>query len=212
MRIALIHATTTAIIPIDSALRKLNPNVNIFHFMDTGLLEMLQLDGTLSERITERFQRLIQQAVDTQVDCIQLTCSAFNNLVEIFQPIYSIKMFRSDEAMLDAALGYQTIGLVATVRETPIALSHYLHQKNPVIQVRSLATPKAMDLLIRGRKDQHDQLIRDMVTQLEPVVDVILLSQYSMEHVKDQLSIQIPVLTGSELAAQRCLSYCARGV
>jgi glutamate racemase len=207
MKIALIHATTTALEPIERAFREEAPDVELFHFMDTGLLSMMEESGSLTPEIVRRFSLLVNLAAQSEVDCIQLTCSAFNNVTGILQPLYPVKLFRSDEAMLDEALAYERIGLISTVRETPIALLSYLREKKPNVWVESLVEPGIIHLLFQGKKEEHDKRVREMVYQMDGKVDVIVLSQYSMEHIANQVNPSVPILTAPRMTAKRCLAY-----
>lgn len=207
MKVALIHATTTAIEPIKRAFREEAADVELLHFMDTGLLSMMEESGTLTPEIIRRFSLLVNLSIQSGVDCIQLTCSAFNNITAILQPLYPVKLFRSDEAMLDEALAYGRIGLISTVKETPIALINYLQAKNPDVQVESFVDPGIIHLLFEGKKEEHDERVQSMVDQMDGKVDVIVLSQYSMEHIADQVSPSVPVLTAPRATAKRCLTY-----
>jgi hypothetical protein len=207
MKIALIHATTTALEPIERAFREEAPDVELFHFMDTGLLSMMEESGSLTPEIVRRFSLLVNLAAQSEVDCIQRTCSAFNNVTGILQPLYPVKLFRSDEAMLDEALAYERIGLISTVRETPIALLSYLREKKPNVWVESLVEPGIIHLLFQGKKEEHDKRVREMVYQMDGKVDVIVLSQYSMEHIANQVNPSVPILTAPRMTAKRCLAY-----
>jgi len=207
MKVALIHATTTALEPIERAFREEQADVELLHFMDTGLLSMIEKKGSLTPDIIQRFSLLVNLAAQSEVNCIQLTCSAFNNVTSILQPLYPVKLFRSDEAMLDEALAYKRIGLISTVRETPIALLSYLREKKPDVQVESLVDPGLIHLLFQGKQEEHDKRVREMVHQIDGKVDVIVLSQYSMEHVAGQIHPSVPVLTAPRATAKRCLAY-----
>lgn len=207
MKIGLIHATTTALDPIVNAFREEANHVKLLHFMDTGLLPMLEESGSLTPEIIRRFSLLVNLAVESNVDCIQLSCSAFNNVTKILQPLYPMKLFRSDEAVLDEALAYERIGLISTVKETPIALMSYLKEKNPGVQVESIVKPGLIHLLINGNKEQHDIRVREMIHQIDGKVDVIVLSQYSMEHIAAQVHSTVPIVTAPRASAKRCLSY-----
>ncbi|MFZ5944921.1 MAG: aspartate/glutamate racemase family protein [Bacillota bacterium] len=210
MKVGVIHATTTAVEPIEKAFREVFPQAKLLHFMDTGLLPMIQEAKGLSPEIINRFTLLVNLASQSKVDCIQLTCSAFNNVTEILQPLYSKKLFRSDEAMLDQVLAYNHIGLISTVEETPPALLSYLRQKNPHIKVESLVNTQAIDLLFKGKIAEHDQLVSEMMSQLEGTVEAIVLSQYSMAHMTEKLNCSIPVLTGPKASAERIRDYLAK--
>ena len=110
MKIALISATIASLQPIEKAFNEEAPNVKLVHLVDTELLSMIEEQGTLTPDIISRFSQLLNLAVSSKIDAIQLTCSAFNNVTSILQPQYPVKLFRSDEAMLDEALSYEQIG------------------------------------------------------------------------------------------------------
>jgi Asp/Glu/hydantoin racemase len=207
MRIALVHAMTESVQPIEEAFRRVAPNVTLLHFMDTGLLYMLEDHGEITPAVSRRFSRLLNSAIDSNVDLIQLTCSAFNNLANVLQPLYEVKIFRSDEAMLDEALRYKRIGLISTVQATPIALKDYLYEKSSKIHVESLVNRDALHFLKQGKKMEHDRFIQGMIREMEDKVDVIVLSQYSMAHVADLVECSVPILTGTALTAKRCMDY-----
>ncbi|TVX83795.1 hypothetical protein FQP34_00685 [Peribacillus simplex] len=206
MKIALIHATTTALKPIEMAFQTVAPKIELLHFMDTSLLALMEKSGKLTPEIIRRFSALVNIAYDSDVSCIQLTCSAFNGITAILQPLYPVKLFRS-EAMLDEALRYNSIGLVSTVKETPIALQNYLLNKNPDCMIESLVDPGIIHLLSQGKRKEHDDRVKKMVEQLDGKTEVILLSQYSMEHIAKQVNPSVPVLTAPLLAAKRCLDH-----
>lgn len=207
LKVALIHATTTALKPIEKAFQKAAPEIELLHFMDTNLLSMMEASGSLTPEIIRRFATLVNLAADSGADCIQLTCSAFNNITSILQPLYSVKLFRSDEGMLDEALAYERIGLISTVKETPAALVSYLREKKPNCIIDSLVDPGIIHLLFQGKIDEHDKRVRNMIQQMDGQVDVIVLSQYSMEHVAHQIQPSVPILTAPQATVKRCVAY-----
>lgn len=207
MKIALISATTASLNPIEKAFHEVAPNIELVHIMDTDLLSMMEETGALTPDIICRFSLLLNLAVSSKVEAIQLTCSAFNNVTSILQPLYPVKLFRSDEAMLDEALSYGRIGLISTVQETPIALSSYIKEKNSNVLIESAVDPGVLHLLNKGKKREHDERVAEMIYQMEGKVDVIVLSQYSMAHVADQVTCSIPILTAPMAAAKRCYTY-----
>src|SRR5699024_5385859 len=138
---------------------------------------------------------------------VLFTCSAFNNLADMLQPLYNIRLFRSDEAMLNQAIDYEKVGLVSTVAETPVALKSYMRKKTPSIQSESVVDDGVLDLLNTGLKEEHDERVRKMIDQLNGKVDVIILSQYSIAHVKEQISLNIPILTAPDASAKQCVEY-----
>ncbi|NEU31401.1 hypothetical protein GN156_11565 [bacterium LRH843] len=208
MKIGLIHAMTASVEPIETAFQLAAPEASLVHFMDTGLLPLLQQEESLNETVIKRVQKLTDAAAESNVDCIQLTCSAFNELTDILQPFYTIKLFRSDEAMLDQALQYERIGFISTVNETPPVLESYVKNKNANIAVKTLIDTKALDYLLKKDKQTHDERITKLVKEMESQADVIVLTQYSMAHVAKEITdVSIPILTGPEESVKRCLHY-----
>ncbi|MFJ8258491.1 hypothetical protein ACIQ4Z_14655 [Peribacillus asahii] len=207
MKVALISATKASLDPIERAFHEEAPDIELIHLLDTELLSMMEKEGSLTPNIILRFSSLLNIAVSSEIDAIQLTCSAFNNITSILQPLYKVKLFRSDEAMLDQALAYERIGLISTVRETPIALTSYLQEKKANVQVQSIVDSGLIHLLYQGKKDKHDERVKEMIYQMEGKVDVIVLSQYSMEHIADQVTCSTPILTAPRAAAKRCYTY-----
>ncbi|MRG84911.1 aspartate/glutamate racemase family protein [Salinibacillus xinjiangensis] len=207
MKVGLIHALTSSVPPIEKAFYEIAPEVELVHVMDTELLSMIKREQTQSPQIIRRFSKLIHLVTESKVDCIQFTCSAFNNLTTIFQPMSEVRLFRSDEAMLDVALQYERIGLISTVEETPPVLIHYLRQRKPSIEIQTMVNTEGLQALNRGDQDNHDELVLDMMKQLEPEVDAIVLSQYSLSHLATKVESSIPILTGPKESAKRCLRY-----
>lgn len=121
--------------------------------------------------------------------------------------MHDVKLFRSDEAMLDEALAYERIGLISTVKETPLALMSYLRDKKPDCSIESLVDPGIIHLLFQGRIDEHDEKVRNMIQQMDGRVDVIVLSQYSMAHIADQVQTSVPILTAPQATVNRCINY-----
>lgn len=207
MKIGLIHANPASLKPTEKAIKEVGAEATFIHFLDSGLLPLLQKEKELTPTVVRRFIKLTNQAADYDVDCIQLTCSAFNDLTKILQPLYDATLFRSDEAMLDLALSFNKIGLLSTVNETPPVLQRYLEKRNPVIQIRTLVNTEAMESLQAGDQETHDLLVQQMIKEIELNVDVIVLSQYSMAHVAKQVDVKVPILTGPGESVKRCLNH-----
>lgn len=207
MKIALISATKVSLNPIERAFQPYMDEVETFHLLDSSLLPLLKKEQKITPKIIHRFTKLIDLAIHANVDIVQLTCSAFNDVTSILQPLYDVKLFRSDEAMLDQALQYEKVGLVSTVYETPIVLGNYLRSKNPNIIIESVVSDGAIHLINEGKMEKHDQRVRKMVDEMSDKVDVIVLSQYSIAHVKNQVDSPIPVLNAPEATVERCIKY-----
>lgn len=198
MKVALISATKNSIQPIEFAFEKYGPDIQYIHLLDSDLLNLMERDGYLTNEMVDRFIDLCRIALKSKADVIQLTCSAFNDVVDLLRPIFQVPILRSDQAMLDKALHFNRIGLVSTVKETPIALTNYLKGKNPEVKVFSEVDDGAIHLLSQGKREEHDSRVLKMIEKVHDKVDVIVLSQYSMEHVAKQIDFEIPILTAAK--------------
>lgn len=194
MKIALLSATVNSLKPIENAFLKHAPEIEYIHLLDSDLLPMLEKSGSVTIEIINRFVDLVRLAEKSNVDLIQLTCSAFNDIVPSLQVISKATILRSDEAVLNKALKYDKIGLISTVKETPIALINYLQSKRKDIEIVSEVEDGAIHLLSANKKDEHDRKVINLIKRIENQVDVIVLSQYSIEHVQDLYSSSVPIL------------------
>ncbi len=206
-KVGIVHATTMAITPIAEAFQQLSYDIELVHVMDTGLLPLLQSNKEMTPYIRRRFLSLISLVNESDVKCIQLTCSAFNNLVPYMQYYFKPKIFRSDEAMLDQALFYNNIAIVATVSETPDVLTSYLRNKRNDINIKYFINTDAFNKLKNGKKEEHDTLIIDLVNNINEDFDVIILAQYALSDIVPYISSNITVLSPPFSSANRCIDY-----
>ncbi|RST73140.1 hypothetical protein D4T97_014280 [Siminovitchia acidinfaciens] len=207
MKVALVSATKNSIQPIESAFDQYAQDIDYIHLLDSELLNLMERDGYLTNEMVDRFIDLCRLALKSNADVIQLTCSAFNDVVDLLRPIFQVPILRSDQAMLDKALHFYRIGLVSTVKETPIALTNYLKRKNPRVKIFSEVDDGAIHLLSKGKREEHDSRVLTMIEDIHDKVDVIVLSQYSMEHVARQIDIEIPILTAAKETVLHLRAY-----
>ena len=203
LKVALLSATKLSLEPIETAIQDADQPFEYFHLLDTSLLTHLRDEG-ISEGLIQRFEKLIHLALDSGANCVQFTCSAFNGIAEILQPKFNIPLLRSDESMLDEALQFKRIGLVATIKETPVALEQYLKTKNPNVIVKAKYEDNLMDELEAGNTEYHDKRVEEMAKELEFEVDVIVLSQYSIARLTKNLNLSIPVLNAPQASIRKC--------
>ncbi|MCA3155882.1 MAG: hypothetical protein ING30_12845 [Burkholderiales bacterium] len=81
MRIALIHAGTVSIQPIENAFRRLWPEAQLMNILDDSLFSD-RGEGALPAFMTDRFIALGRYAVQSGAQGILFTCSAFSPCIE----------------------------------------------------------------------------------------------------------------------------------
>ena len=116
-RIALIHALSHSVAPINDAFARDWPEARRMNLLDDSLSADLARNGSkgLDGAMHERFQRLAQYAVDTGAQGILFTCSAFGPCIEAVARRHAdIPVLKPNEAMV--AEGYaQTLTIPPNV-------------------------------------------------------------------------------------------------
>ena len=201
MQVALIHALKASRQPIEQAFSEVWPKACLSHRLDETLLPELQLKGELDASITRRLRSHVEDAVAGGADAVQLTCSAFNPCVEEWRDTLPVPVLRSDEGLLHEALSMgRLLGLVATVQETLPAIEDGIRRQAAArslsVDSRRMFVPGAMEALLSGDAAAHDARVLATVQGMISHCDVLLLTQYSLAHLRDRLGtlIHVPVL------------------
>ena len=205
--LAMIH-TVSGLIPTFDALAKQHlPGWHAFNLVDESLLQSTIRDGSLSKLTMRRLTGMIWSAVDAGAQAVVVTCSSLGSAVDAAQPLCPVPLFRIDEGMALAALGYgPRIGVLATLGTT-LDPTLTLIRRTAAIMGRDSTiiadiAAGAFEMLRRGDAEGHDLAVAQSLRLLAERVDVIVLAQASMARalaaVKDVLG-PLPVLTSPEL-------------
>src|ERR1700712_788505 len=115
-RIALIHALSHSVDPINQAMARDWPDATRMNLLDDSLSAGLAASGHgLDETMNKRFRDLADYAVGTGADAILFTCSAFGPCIEGVAPHHApMPVLKPNEAMVtDAAAAPGPVGLIA---------------------------------------------------------------------------------------------------
>lgn len=209
-RIGLVHATLAAVQPMVAAFRQEAPAVTLLHFLDEGLLPMVNRTGLDAAAVGE-LERLVARAAASGADGVLLTCSAYSPAVPEVQRKFSIPVVSVDEAMLRGALEQGTrIGVVATVEAAGPTTAKLLHayaaEAGRAVDVQIRVVPEAFAALNAGDLARHDVLVRQQIDALLPASDVVVLAQISMARVvAGGAAFAKPVLTSPAVSIQSIL-------
>lgn len=216
-RIGLVHATLAAVHPMASAFRRHAPEVTLLHFLDEGLLPMVNRDGLTSEAVHE-VERLVMRAVVSGAQGVLLTCSSYSPAVQEVQSRCAVPLVSVDEAMLRRAVECGSrIGVVATVDAagptTERLLRAYAAEARRPIDVRMRIVPEAFAALKNDDGARHDALVREEIAALAPACDVVVLAQISMARAIDGAPpFETPVLTSPEASIRAVLARLKQSV
>jgi aspartate/glutamate racemase len=217
-RIALIHALSHSVEPINAALERDWPEAERMNLLDDSLSADLARGGRgLDAAMHERFQRLAQYAVDTGAQGILFTCSAFGPCIEaVAQRHAGIPVLKPNEAMVAEAVqaqgqGQGRLGLIATFAATLVSMPP---EFPPGIELEPAFAEGALDALNAGDTALHDALIAAQARALrERGCTRIALAQFSMARARaacEQAS-GLPVLTTVDSAVRALRARSGRG-
>jgi aspartate/glutamate racemase len=216
-RIALIHALSHSVAPINEAFARDWPEAVRMNLLDDSLSADLARDGKgLDAAMHERFQRLAQYAVDTGAQGILFTCSAFGPCIEAVARRHAgIPVLKPNEAMVEevaekvaekvtekVAQGQGRLGLIATFAPT---LASMPPEFAPGTELETALAEGALDALNAGDTQRHDALIAAQAAALrERGCTRIALAQFSMARARTacEAASGLPVLTTVDSAVR----------
>ena len=204
-RIALIHALSHSVAPINDAFARDWPEARRMNLLDDSLSADLARNGKgLDGAMHERFQRLAQYAVDTGAQGILFTCSAFGPCIEAVARRHAgIPVLKPNEAMIDeVAQGQGRLGLIATFAPTLASMPSEFPQGTAI---ESALAEGALDALNAGETQRHDALIAAQAAALSKRGGTRLaLAQYSRARARAacEPASGLPVLTTVDSAVR----------
>ncbi|MFP7472994.1 aspartate/glutamate racemase family protein [Niallia taxi] len=213
-KVGLIHATLNSVNPILEAFAKNFPDIETINFMDEGLLRALDKEGEITAALVERFASLLERAVDTEVDGILLSCSAYSpTITEMRKRFPQLPIENVDDAMIEQAVKLGSkIGVVATVATAGPTTEKAVKDKADIlgkeVEVLVEVNTEAFAALNNKEFELHDSLIASSVEKLlNNQVDLIILAQLSMARAKTALKhVAIPILTSPEISSNKIVS------
>jgi len=165
-RIALIHAVTVAMQPIEEAFQRLWPEAERVNILDDGLPRDRAKSKDLTPAVAKRIRDLADYAATLSADGILFTCSAFGEEIEDAARATTTPVLKPNEAMFDAALSTgRRIGMIATfepsVASMEVEFRELARRRGVDATIRTICVPPAMAALSRGDADTHNKLIAE---------------------------------------------------
>ena len=216
-RIALIHAVTVAIGPVQEAFARLWPMAACFNLLDDSLGPDRARDEGLTPTMTRRIGYLTEYAASAGADGILFTCSAFGGAIEKAAEHVAVPVLKPNEAMFEAALqAGDDIGMLATfapavggMEDEFRSLASTLERRSA--RIRTVCIRDAMEALRSGDAALHNELVAGAAANLRGC-DAVLLAQFSTARAADTVSAVIGdrVLTSPNAAVNKLKSLLAK--
>jgi hypothetical protein len=209
MRIALIHALSHSIAPIEASFARLWPEAQLANLLDDTLASDLARDGELTPAMTTRFLDLARYARSCGADAILFTCSAFGPCIEVCaRELAPLPVLKPNEAMIEEAVSLTgtdgRIGLLATFAPTLATMPAEFAAVAPGVTLVPVLASDALAALNRGDAAEHDRLAADAARELEGC-DVVALAQFSLSSAASGVAAATgrPVLTTPDSAVRK---------
>ena len=207
-RIALIHAVTVAVAPVEEAFRQLWPEAECANILDDSLSLDRERDGVLTEAMIRRICALAEYGAATGAAGALFTCSAFGEAIEAAAARLPIPVLKPNEAMFGAALeAGRRIGMLATFAPSVGSMEEEFRAmaeaRGKRATIETYCVPGAMAALRAGDRGEHDRLIAEAAPRFADC-DAVLLAHFSTSRAAAQVGTVLdrPVLTspGSAVA------------
>jgi Asp/Glu/hydantoin racemase len=212
-RIALIHAVTVAIRPVQEAFLELWPEAEYGNILDDSLSLDRERDGALTAAMTQRIRTLAEYAAATGAAGILFTCSAFGEAIEAAAARAPIPVLKPNEAMFAVALmAGRRIGMLATFAPSVQSMEEEFRalaatRRSPAT-IEIYCVPGAMAALKAGDAATHDGLLAEAAPRFGEC-DAVLLAHFSTARAAPAVSAALdrPILTspGSAVAKLRSI-------
>ena len=207
-RIALIHAVTVAIAPVEDAFRQLWPEAECVNILDDSLSLDRERDGVLTEAVTRRILALAEYGAATGAAGVLFTCSAFGEAIEVAAERMPIPVLKPNEAMFEAALRIgRRIGMLATFAPSVASMEGEFREmaeaRGGRASIETYCVSGAMAALKSGDGAEHDRLIAEAAPRFADC-DAVLLAHFSTSRASPRVAsvLDRPILTspGSAVA------------
>ena len=214
-KIAILH-TSFVFVQVETLITDLIadliPEAEVIHFVDSDVLATVVKEGGISEKSAARMTFMARAAEAAGADIIFSACSSLGPALDVAAKAVLIPVVKIDEAMaIEAAETGTRIGLLASVPTTLGPTSDLIQSKADAsrksITIQRGLAEGAFDVLMSGDRPRHDQMIMEQAMTLAKEVDLIVLSQASMNRLAEPLSAAtgLPVLS----SPRRGVTYLA---
>jgi Asp/Glu/hydantoin racemase len=207
-RVAVIHTSFVSVEDLKSIFKEIIPQVHMVNIVDDSLLPEVIESGGLTPSIVRRICSYAINAEEMGVDLILNQCSSVGEAVDVARAMLKIPYLKIDEPMAEEAVkigGHITVvaTLPTTLKPSVALIEKAAISAGKKVQINKCLVEGAFELLIEGKREQHNQMVLETIRKKQGSSDVIVLAQGSMICLLPQLSdISVPVLTSPRLGVE----------
>jgi hypothetical protein len=215
-RIALIHAVTAAVAPVQEAFRQLWPEAKLANLLDDSLSGDREAAGALTAEMSDRLMTLARYSWRAGAAGILFTCSAFGGAIEAAAKALPIPVLKPNEAMFERALASGgRVGMLATFAPAVASMEEEFRdearRRGSSATIETLCVVPARAALASGELAEHDRLLAEAVPRLAHCSSV-MLAHFSTARAKAavEASLGRPVLTSPDTAVAKLRATLGR--
>ena len=201
-KIGVIHATCSAVEPLNQAAKKYSDDLTVLNFVNENLLFRANQVGGADKVGLRSFSRSFFEACDAGVDGIIVACSVYTPFVEQMKAFSDVPVIGIDSPMLNAAVDIGgKIGIVATTAPSGPSAQRQMEKlaaaAGKQLEYQIEINTEAMTMLKSGNVAEHNRMILEAGKKLADAgCSCIVLAQITMACAADDMAcLGVPVLT-----------------
>ncbi|MBW7572974.1 aspartate/glutamate racemase family protein [Caproiciproducens faecalis] len=219
MKIAMIHATVSAVQPLTDVFQSMDPSIQIVNYVNEEMLARVNRDGKVEKSTLRAFANLVFSAAESDADGILIACSIFCAYAPLLRQFVKIPLIAIDAPMLEKACkAGETVGIVATTAAAGPTAEKQLQEQaarlHRSIRTKVRIVTEAMDALKSGNNHLHDEKIAAAAESLlDDGCDAVVLCQISMAGAKQKVTPgrQSKIMTSPEEGAAAMIALIREG-
>ena len=191
-----------------------------YHVVKNGYItHFISGKATLCTPLPLVYRRVVDQivlAAEARPDLIVVTCSSTSPAVDIARRLVPVPILTiADPMMAEAARSGTRIGLLctasSTVEPSSALLRAHASEQGREVAIRTMLCPEAYQALMAGDRARHDAMLLEAANGIAGEVDVLVLAQASLAHLRDPLAAALgcPVLASPPTLMREVARRCA---
>lgn len=208
-KVTIIHTGFVSVNHLKDLFSEILPEVHLNNIVDDSLLEEVLANGGVTPNVIRKICKYYAEGERLGSDLIFNQCSSVGEAADVAAQTVKTPVLKVDLAMAEKAVATgPRIGVVATLETTfgptKRLIQKVASEKGKDIEIISGLCGGAFDLLMSGKRQDHDQMVIDKIRELEAKVDVIALAQGSMALLVPKVSdCSVPVLASPRLGVEK---------
>lgn len=201
--VVLLHTGAGVIAQLAPIAHELVPEIRITNILDETILSYIREMGRVNSIVCRAILSHAIYAEEMGASAVLVTCTSITRCVDYLTPFVDIPVMRIDQPMIAKAVESGVrIGVVATLPSARDSIKMTLidesRKRNKKITIEEIECKGAFDALLDGKIEEHDRCVVRGLERVEGKVDVVVMSQVSMERIlcsKEKPKLSVPILS-----------------